>query len=228
MDKVPVLDQGYVRLVNYMGDDLAVVNAARVSFAKESINFDERDEKLIKFLIKNGHTSPFRHAFMKFEVKAPLMVARQWWKYVVGSDHTMDGWNEMSRRYVQDEPEFYIPEEWRAAPENRKQGSGGTLEGMRLHTDRLASLVSLGQRYYDEAIADGIATEQARLFLPAYGMYTSWIWTASLQSLMHFLRQRLAHDAQWEFQQYAKVVGTFVEDRFPVCYGIIKQEIDSE
>src|SRR5690606_21252109 len=108
--RIGVLDKGYVRLVDVMGSDLSVANAARVSFARESTEFDDRDERLIRFLAREGHTSPFRHAMVTFEVKAPLMVARQWWKYVVGSDHTMDGWNEVSRRYVDTEPEFYMPE----------------------------------------------------------------------------------------------------------------------
>ncbi|HYF47656.1 MAG TPA: FAD-dependent thymidylate synthase, partial [Acidimicrobiales bacterium] len=124
--RIDVLNAGYVRLVDRMGSDLSVANAARVSFAKESAWIEdddgefvrrvlaEKDRRLIRFLARNGHTSPFRHAFATLEVKAPLFVARQWWKYVVGSDHTMDGWNEVSRRYVEDEPEFYVPREWRA------------------------------------------------------------------------------------------------------------------
>ena len=113
MDRMKnVLDKGYVRLVNHLGSDLTVVNAARVSYQKESFELDKNDEKLISFLAKNDHTSPFRHAMLQFEVYAPLMVARQWWKYIVGSSHmegigdTMNGWNESSRRYVTEEPVF--------------------------------------------------------------------------------------------------------------------------
>ncbi|MFN9115004.1 MAG: FAD-dependent thymidylate synthase, partial [Bacteroidota bacterium] len=124
---IQVLDKGYVRLVDKMGSDLSVVNAARASFAKESKEFTQQDAKLLNFLARENHMSPFRHAFATFEFKAPLMVARQHWKYVVGSDHTMDSWNESSRRYITMDPEFYFPsaEEWRLAPEDKKQGSQG-------------------------------------------------------------------------------------------------------
>ncbi|MFS8573511.1 MAG: FAD-dependent thymidylate synthase [Clostridia bacterium] len=218
-----VLDKGYVRLVDVMGSDLSVVNAARVSFARESSEFDERDERLIKFLAREGHTSPFRHAMATFEVKAPLMVARQWWKYVVGSDHTMDGWNEVSRRYVDEKPEFYIPDVWRAAPDNKKQGSGGpvSMELTEAFNRKLEEVIELGMRYYREALDAGIAPEQARLLLPAYGMYTVWRWSASLQSICHFLNQRLAPDAQWEIREYAKAVEKLIRPRFPVSVAAL-------
>lgn len=127
-ERFDVLDHGYVRLVDQMGTDLSVVNAARASFAKESPEFGPNDEWLLRYLLRRNEMSPFRHALMTFEVYAPLMVARQWWKYVVGSDHTMDAWNESSRRYVTEEPVYYTPE-WREAPDNRKQGSGARLGG---------------------------------------------------------------------------------------------------
>lgn len=215
-----VLDKGYVRLVDYMGSDLSIVNAARVSFAKESSQLEEKDERLIRYLARHGHTSPFRHAFITLEIKAPLMVARQWWKYVVGSDHTMDAWNEVSRRYVTMEPEFYVPgnDQWREAVKNVKQGSGGPLDvdtGSHL-TDDLIGLVERALRLYDKAIKLGVCPEQARLFLPAYSMYTVWRWSASLQSVCHFLRQRLAHDAQYEIREYARAVYDIVKPLYPV------------
>lgn len=214
-----VLNHGYVRLVSHMGDDLSVVNAARVSFAKESQEMSEGDARLVRYLLRHGHSSPFRHAFVKFEVKAPLLVARQWWKYVVGSDHTMDGWNEVSRRYVQDEPEFYIPEVWRSAPENKKQGSGEAVAQAGWATSLLELAAVDGVKRYELAVEAGICVEQARLFLPAYALYTSWIWTCSLQSLLHFLSQRLADDAQWEIQQYAQAVHALTEPLFPVVFA---------
>jgi thymidylate synthase (FAD) len=126
---VSVLDKGYVRLVDVMGSDLSIVNAARVSFSKESKELSKKDVHLIDFLIRENHMSPFRHACATFEFKAPLLVRNQHWKYVVGSDHTMDSWNESSRRYITIEPEFYVPssEDWRLAPDNKKQGSGGPI-----------------------------------------------------------------------------------------------------
>lgn len=125
-DKIDVLDHGYVRLITTMGDDLTVANAARVSFDKESGELTAQDRRIIAFLGREGHTSPFRHAMVQVEMYAPLMVARQHWKHVVGSDHTMDAWNESSRRYVTEQPTFYIPraDEWRSLPDDRKQEIG--------------------------------------------------------------------------------------------------------
>lgn len=215
-----VLDKGYVRLVNVMGSDLTVVNSARVSYDKESTELTEKDIRLIKFLAKNDHTSPFRHAMAQFEIYAPLMVARQHWKYVVGSNHTMDAWNESSRRYVTEEPTFYLPQpdEWRSAPENSKQGSGEPvdIEIGKQAFERLMKTVDEGIKNYEWALENGICAEQARLFLPAYGMYVRYYWTASLQSVAHFINQRLAHDAQKEIQMYARAVFALVNPHFSV------------
>ncbi len=218
-DRIPVLDHGYVRLVDVMGDDLTVVNAAKVSFDKEASRFGSAEERLLAFLGREGHTSPFRHAVLSFEIYAPLMVARQWWKYVVGSDHTMEAWNESSRRYVTEEPTFLAiqPDGWRSAPQNRKQGSGEPLPvdvGQRLSAD-LAAHYARSLELYEAAIAAGAAVEQARVFLPAYAMYVRWRWTASLQAVGHFLDQRLADDAQREIAAYARAVRTLAAARFP-------------
>jgi thymidylate synthase (FAD) len=227
-EMINVLDKGYVRLVNVMGSDLSIVNSARVSYDKESTELSEKDARLIRFLAREGHSSPFRHATLQFEMYAPLMVARQHWKYIVGSDHTMDAWNESSRRYVTEEPEFYVPEtdEWRSAPENSKQGSGEPLPMLigGSYTADLYEFIERGLNLYDQAIAQGICAEQARLFLPAYGMYVRYYWTASLQSVAHFLQQRLAHDSQVEIQAYAKAVKALVEPHFPVSIGELTKE----
>lgn len=221
-----VLDKGYVRLVDTLGSDLSVVNAARVSYAKASETLTERDQKLIAFLAREGHTSPFRHAMLQFEIYAPLMVARQWWKYIVGSSSmegigdSLNAWNESSRRYITEEPLFYIPQEdqWRSQPESSKQGSGAPLDKTQGegYTKRLIALADEGLKLYEEAMKDGICPEQARLFLPAYGLYVRWYWTASLQSVAHFIQQRIAEDAQREIQEYARAVLELAEERFPV------------
>ncbi|WP_271750064.1 FAD-dependent thymidylate synthase [Bacillus paralicheniformis] len=229
-EKSNVLDNGYVRLTNVMGSDLSVVNSARVSYDKESTDLSEKDIRLIKFLAREGHTSPFRHATVQFEIYAPLMVARQHWKYIVGSDHTMDAWNESSRRYVTEEPTFYVPkaDEWRSAPENSKQGSGETLPESqgKIATQDLLDYVAFGERLYERAMKSGVCAEQARLFLPAYGMYVRYYWTASLQSVAHFLNQRLAHDSQVEIQEYAKAVYELVKPKFPVSISeLVKTEV---
>lgn len=217
---IQVLDKGYVRLVDTMGSDLSVVNAARASFAKESKELEKKDVQLIDFLIRENHMSPFRHAFATFEFKAPLMVARQHWKYVVGSDHTMDSWNESSRRYVTMEPEFYIPgvEEWRLAPEDKKQGSGGPIGPWigSILTDELNRYIEQGEALYKMAMDNNVAAEQARLFLPAYGMYVVYRWTCSLQSIALFLNQRLEEAAQVEIRDYARAVLTLIQPVFPV------------
>jgi thymidylate synthase (FAD) len=236
VNPVKVLDKGYVRLVDTLGDDLSVVNAARVSYAKESLEFDERDERLLNFLFREGHTSPLRHAALTFEVYAPLMVARQWWKYAVGSTHTEDqhGWNESSRRYITENEEFYLPNEtqWRYAPENSKQGSGGKIP-WRTHIDEpeprddggfdgnsLSGILKWWQEksitLYKELLDSGVAPEQARLVLPANGMYVRWRWTISLAGVLHFLEERLGHDAQFEIQEYARAIETLVNIQFPM------------
>lgn len=220
---VPVLGNGYVRLVDHMGSDLSVANAARASYAKESSEFGKGDENLIKFLAKDGHMSPFRHAFLTFEFKAPLMVARQHWKYVVGSDHTMDSWNESSRRYITSDPEFYVPQawEWRTKPENSKQGSSDPLtsEEGQSWTDALMHHCEISEKLYNEAMECDIAPEQARLFLPAYGMHLYYRWSCSLQSLAFFLKQRLSDDAQVEIQEYAKAAYELALPHYPVSLG---------
>lgn len=223
MKRVGVLDKGYVILHDTMGNDLTVVNAARVSYNKKKDVLDDKDVRLIHFLAREGHTSPFRHATLQFEVYAPLMVARQWWKYVTGSAHQdtfMNQWNESSRRYVTEEPEFYIPREsaWRSKPENSKQGSGVPFNATlgKQWTDKLIKHVEEGLKLYENAIEFGIAPEQARLFLPAYAMYVRWYWTPSLQAVSHFLKQRLENDAQKEIQYYAKAVLHLASEKYPV------------
>jgi len=222
--KVDVLDKGYVRLVDSMGSDLSVVNAARVSYDKEVTELTSKDVGLINFLIREKHTSPFRHAAMTFEVYAPLVIARQWWKYAVASSHVDDqnGWNESSRRYITEDEEFYIPSpnQWRSKPENSKQGSGAPIDADDGHTytEALISHINNGEKMYQQAMAEGIAPEQARLFLPAYSMYVRWRWTTSLQGVMTFLEQRLPHDAQSEIREYAGAVLDLSKDTFPVTF----------
>lgn len=233
MKKIDVLNLGYVGLVSTMGSDLEVANAARVSFDKRS-ELDmtgllkSTDKKLIDFLWKEEHTSPFRHCVLSFEIYAPLMVARQHWKYAVASTFVDDqnGWNESSRRYITEEPEFYIPtaNDWRSAPENSKQGSGEPINyglGIEL-TMRLFNLIEAAEEEYNHAMELGVCAEQARLFLPAYGMYVRYRWTTSLHGLMNFLQQRLAHDAQKEITEYAIALRALAEEEFPHCLGLIK------
>lgn len=210
-----------------MGSDLDPINAAKASFAKKSETFGDPEGRLLAFLQREEHTSVFRHSALTFEVRAPLLVARQWFKYIVGSSHTEDqqGWNENSRRYITDKTQFYLPasDQWRSAPENRKQGSGEALPSAfgAMLTTELEKAYERGEEMYERAMKMGVAPEQARLFLPAYGMYVSWYWTCSLGALMHFLQQRLAHDAQREIFSYAQAVHQLASEPFPVCMASI-------
>ncbi len=225
-NKIDVLDKGYVRLVDVLGSDISVANAARVSYDKESKLREDgsltiADQRLIEFLLRENHTSPFRHAALTFEVYAPLLVARQWWKYAVSSTHVDDqnGWNESSRRYITENAEFYVPEAdaWRSKPENSKQGSGDPIIEGKGHHFKMAleKHIEDSVEMYQRAMDEGVAPEIARLFLPAYGMYVRWRWTVSLQGVITFLNQRLEHDAQVEIQQYAQAVKELTKLSFP-------------
>lgn len=226
MNKINVLDKGYIRLVDVLGNDSTVVNAARVSFDKESNEFNERDARLLNFLAREGHDSPFRHAVMQFEVYAPLMITRQWEKYLIGSNNSEFGSrNESSRRYVTESEEFYIPEanEWRSYPDNVKQGSGEPLQktdGMNF-SNALAQYIEEGEQLYNEAMLQGIAPEQARLFLPANGLYVRFRWTATLQTVAHLIKQRTAKDAQFEFRLYAEALKEIILKQFPVAAKVL-------
>jgi thymidylate synthase (FAD) len=221
-----VLDKGYVRLVNSWGSELDIVNSARVSYDKESKLREDgsltiNDQKLLNFLIEHKHDSTLRHAGFTFEVYAPLMIARQWYKHAVSSTHLEDqlGWNESSRRYVTENEEFYIPgaNEWRSAPANSKQGSGAPiLDGKgQYFTMSLNNYIAEGEELYKRAMSEGVAPEQARLFLPAYGMYVRWRWTTSLNAVLHFLSLRMGEGAQSEIADYAEVVNLLVKEKFP-------------
>ncbi len=219
---INVLDKGYTKLVNNMGSDLDVANSARVSFDKEILSLEDKDIKLINYLVKHKHDSTLRHCVMTFEVYAPLMVARQWWKHHIGSAaiDDQDGWNESSRRYVTENEEFYIPgiDQWRSAPENLKQGSGdsvGTYKGAKYH-QAMHRIIKESHDLYKEALEDGVAAEQARLLLPAYAMYVRWRWTVSLNALLHFLSLRLDGHAQYEIQEYAHAINTMVNEHYPI------------
>lgn len=216
-----VLDHGYVRLVNNMGSELDIVNAARASFEKEVSSLDEKDLRLLEFLIEHKHDSCLRHNALTFEIYAPLMIARQWYKHAVGSTHLDEqlGWNESSRRYITEDEKFYIPraDQWRSSPENKKQGSGEAIDKYQAtkYSQQMNLLVEKAHRLYLDALAEGVAPEQARLFLPAYSMYVRWRWTASLNAVLHFLSLRLKGGAQYEIREYADAINTIVSDLYP-------------
>lgn len=203
-----------VDLIDYMGSDLTVVNAARVSFNKKKEELDEADEKLIRYLSKNNHWTPFSHPQITVRVKAPIFVARQLFKHKVGMSE-----NEVSRRYVDDDPEFYVPDCWRGRPISSKQGSDGVVENEveGWAESEYEYLYSLARSLYHEMIGKGIAPEQARMILPQ-SMYTEWYWTGSLASFARIYNLRSDPHAQAETQEIAKMLDNNIRPYFPVSW----------
>jgi thymidylate synthase (FAD) len=203
--------------------DLAAVNAARASFAAEKTALDEKDLGLLRFLAEAKpvpHSSPFRHNHVTLEVYAPLFVGRQWWRHVVGAATLEEGtpWSELSRRYVRGKVDYYLPREgqWRAAPANAKQGSGGTVDGMvsAWATASVRTMCDAAINAYEALIDEGVAPEQARMVLPQ-NIYTSFRWSPSVQALANFLVQRLDEHAQTEIRIYAEAVLQLTQPIFP-------------
>nr|AIA15684.1 thymidylate synthase, flavin-dependent [uncultured bacterium] len=211
---IDVLDKGFVRLDGHMADDLSVVNAARVSFATRKDLMDESDVGLVRFLMREHHGTPFEHNAFRFHVKAPIFIAREWFRHRIGS------FNEWSGRYSKLEGEFYVPE-----PENVRSQIGKpgayTFEPV---SDSISALVrnrDLHEAYwkswssYEAMLDNGVAKEIARLVLPV-GIYTQFYWTVNARSLMNFLSLRNAPTAMWEIQQYAKVIEDIFAELMPV------------
>jgi thymidylate synthase (FAD) len=229
--KIDVLDHGYVELLDHMGTDLTTVEAARVSFLKGATKLGEREEKLIRYMAEHEHTSPFRHAMLMFRFKAPLFVARQLWKHIVGITPEFDledrwsgfsggyastGWNEASGRYVELEDEFYTPEIWRAQSPSNKQASDGQIDDQSMAGEAYAAGLRASYAAYRQLRELGVAKEQARAILPQ-SIYTQWIWTGSLQAFLHVVELRAKPDAQYETQLYGFAVRDIVHSIFPVC-----------
>jgi thymidylate synthase (FAD) len=203
-----------------MGSDLTVVNAARVSFGKHTDKFTAKDEKLIQYLAKHNHWSPFAHCFMQFRIKAPIFVARQLVKHQVGLT-----WNEVSRRYVDDEPEFYYPKEWRAKPVNSKQGSNGKAQSQYFPDKYVIDCSQLAMHNYRKMINQGIAPEQARMILPQNTM-TEWYWSGSLMAFARVCNQRLDPHTQEETQTIAGYISEHIWSLYPNSYLALIGEKD--
>ena len=239
--------------IDHMGSDLSVVNAARVSFGKKSHwEFEalqegllEKDTKLIKYLAKHKHISPFGHVFASFHIKAPIFVARQLVK------HKFLRWNEISRRYVDDEPEFYVPDTWRGRSADKKQGSEGVVD-LQKYIDLLTSDMtkpnvqpkeemieendlpdwSLNDSVYDTSdsvmhlyyslLGAGVAPEQARMVLPQSTM-TEWYWSGSLDAFADMCRLRCKEDTQYESRLVADQVSTIMQDLYPVSWAALME-----
>lgn len=208
-----------IELLDVMGDDLMVVNCARVSMAKHHKEFETiNDTRLIKYLAREGHWTPFAHPQIQFRISAPIFVARQWFRHMVGTVRS-----EVSRRYVESAPEFFKPDAWRKRPDgNIKQGSGGELSLRQQHTafELLSHSQDVCEHTYDLMLEIGIAPEQARMVLPQT-MYTQWIETASLWYWYRFCKQRLDNHAQHEIRKYAEEISSLLGDKFPVCWSTL-------
>lgn len=226
-----------VTLVDHMGSDLSIVNAARVSFDKESglcayektnengiteirLGLSDADEKLIGYLAKHNHWSPFAHTSIQLRVKAPIFVARQLVKHQIGGV-----WNEVSRRYVDNEPEFFFPEVWRGRPQGSiKQGSSGevilNVDEFAPDVDTPLAICHEAAKTYSRMLSVGVAPEQARMILPQ-NMMTEWYWTGSLMFFCRVCRERLAPGAQQETREVAEMIAEIVAPLFPVGWSAL-------
>ena len=214
-----VLDKGFVEVIDTLGDDLTVVNSARVSFGKRKTKWDKSDERLVRYLAKHKHHSPFRHLQIQFHIKAPEFVMRQWYKHVVGIETTSNSatkdhaWNEISGRYVPVE-DFYTPEVFRQQSEDNNQATEGSIEDQNKAKIIWDVAMFNAKKYYNDLLDLGVGKEQARAILPL-NQYTEVYWTASFQAVMNFVELRDEKTSQWEIQEYAKVVKELCLTSFP-------------
>ena len=210
IEKIEVLDKGFVEVLGFLGTDLTVANSARVSFGKRKNIYDKSDYRLVRYLAKHKHFSPFRHLVVQLHIKAPEFVMRQAYKHVVGIEATSSyptkdhAWNEISGRYVPVE-EYYIPENWRQQSEDSKQASVGEITQQQAAGETYKTFLQISEDYYNKLLELGVAKEQARIMLPL-SSYTEVHWTASFQAIVNFIELRDEPTAQWEIREYAKVL----------------------
>jgi len=198
-----------LELIRQSGSDVDIVNAARVSFGKMVTEISDRDKKLIAYLVKHNHTSPFEHNQLSFRVKCPLYVARQWMR------HRMNSYNEISYRYVKAPLEFYTPVYWRAQHKSNRQASAGPFTDEKT-TQEYKNTLKIIAETYEKLLENGVCREQARGILPLC-TYTQFIFTCNLHSLMHFLKLRMHPGAQWEIMKYAEGMLELALGYFPVA-----------
>lgn len=225
-ENIKVLDHGHVQYVEHMGSDLTVANAARVSFNKESDwdsdpnwtgarerKLSDKDTKLIRYLAKHNHWTPFAHPQITLRIKAPIFIRTQLFKHKVGFVE-----NEVSRRYVVEEPQFYTPI-WRGAPTNgAKQGSSEFITDEQIISNTgFVQAANECVRVYNHLLDLGVAPEQARGILPQ-ATYTEWWWTGSLSAFARVYKQRIDAHAQWEVRCYAEAIGKIIQPLFPVSW----------
>jgi len=213
---IRVLDHGFVRLDDAMASDLSVVNGARVSFARHKTEMDESDEGLIRFLMRDRHGTPFEHNAFRFHVRAPLFVAREWFRHRVGS------FNEFSMRYAKATDDFYLPEPDDVRSQVGKPGaySFESVEPELAEQTRedLRAVYDAAYSTYTRLVDQGVARELARLVMPM-GAYTEFYWTVNARSLMNFVSLRAAETAQREIRRYAEACESFLADKMPVTHA---------
>jgi len=205
-----------VEMIDKMGTDLSVVNAARVSYAKVKSQFEDKDKKLISFLAKHGHWSPFAHASLSFRIRAPVFVARQLVKHQVGLS-----WNEVSRRYVSYEPKLYKIDEWRGKPVDSKQGSAGVIELDRTLKHVYETAMEQCKILYNALIGKGVAPEQARAVLPQ-SMMTEWLWSGTLYAFARVCNLRCKPDVQKETRNVAEYIDSYCLYHFPISWDALR------
>jgi len=201
-----------IELIDIMGNDLSVVNAARVSYSKTKKSFDISDEKLIKYLAEHNHWSPFAHASLQFRIKAPIFVARQLVKHQIGLT-----WNEVSRRYVDFPPELYKPDSWRGRPKNSKQGSDGEIELDQTINHNMETAMESCLILYNTLLQKGVAPEQARMVLPQ-SMMTEWYWSGTLYAFSRVCNLRCKPDTQKETRDVADEMYKICGEKFPYSW----------
>jgi thymidylate synthase (FAD) len=206
-----------VELIEKMGNDLSIVNAARVSFANIASNYtDDKNSRLIYYLARHGHWSPFSHVFLSFRIKAPIFVARQLAKHQVGLS-----WNEVSRRYVSVEPEVWIPDSFRKSADNIKQGSSEEIVENDRVTQDYRYAVNLALRTYNTLLSEGVCAEMARAVLPQ-GMMTEWVWSGSLYAFHRVVQQRTTEYAQRETKEIADRISCLCHAEFPIAWAALR------
>lgn len=222
------IEAGHVTLYDYMNmpAHLKATNVARASFAKKKDKFDASDEKLLRWLGNQNHTSPFRHSPITLHVRCPEMIARQWYKHIVGSDYTFKdtGWNEVSGRYIR-YSDIYVPQELHNQAANKKQGASA--EANKYSNEYVLEWNMLKDqllRFYNKMIDSGVANEEARAILPM-GLYTEFYWTATPQALHHFVSLRTAKDAQGLMQDYANAVNAICFSHYGVLWEVLIEEM---
>jgi thymidylate synthase (FAD) len=216
--EIKVLDKGFVRLIDFMGGDETVVLAARVSTGK-GLKGEEQDRKLIHYLMKHRHETPFEHSVFQFHISCPLFVARQWFRHRVAS------YNERSGRYVEYEDEFYLPDRLRLQAKSNKQASEfGEIPNERELIQMIQETYELVYERYKKLLASGVARELARAILPL-SLYTQFYWTINARSLMNFINLRADASAQWEIRQYAEAIAKIFKAKMPWTWEAFVQYV---